>query len=582
VFPLPRKLLTVSKNDKHRALSCFLLQFCVLVAVLGGLSVLRRDAEVLVLGPLRRMLKIVAGYAKNPLIQPKIHRRSAARSAPAKTGQDHSDATLSDSDDDSLDGTENIGNDLGNYETEQLINAVSKITDLLRKCWGVAGADIISTNLATREGALTEVFNPTVPGKSVYALFGFAAIKGFDHALKNLGGEVMVLINDVAKVLHDEVYRWGFGNSGQCNKNLGAAFLMVFRIGLVKEVIEKLEQATDVIFSTHMKPRSNSQTTTKRMRRLSTASTAPVTNKAGASIKSGSSKTKGKQSKRKEDVSKQAMSVSLQSLPGISTFTDCAVIGMLKSYASIHRDKKLLTWNDDFRLGAGVGAFTVSLLYGMDAGWAVEGAVGSEYKIDATYLSPHVNMASRMMSACKQYGVSILLSQAVQELMSDAARSKLRHLDTVTVKGSSVKQRIYTYDARNRGVDFFLFSRTDDQADFEADRYTPKLWEHDQDLKAMRQHLTDDFLEEFKAGRKAYLQGDWPLALECLNRANEIMLETAVEAGYLVDPSTDAAPHEEELAEHGDGPTLFLISYMKSKGGVAPDDWEGWHPLTSK
>ena len=25
-------------------------------------------------------------------------------------------------------------------------------------------------------------------------------------------------------------------------------------------------------------------------------------------------------------------------------------------------------------------------------GWAIEGAVGSEYKVDATYLSPHVNL----------------------------------------------------------------------------------------------------------------------------------------------------------------------------------------------
>jgi hypothetical protein len=33
---------------------------CLLICVLGGLSVLRRDSGVLVLGPLRRMLKIVA------------------------------------------------------------------------------------------------------------------------------------------------------------------------------------------------------------------------------------------------------------------------------------------------------------------------------------------------------------------------------------------------------------------------------------------------------------------------------------------------------------------------------------------
>lgn len=35
-------------------------------------------------------------------------------------------------------------------------------------------------------------------------------------------------------------------------------------------------------------------------------------------------------------------------------------------------------------------------------GWAIEGAIGSEFKIDASYLSPHVNMASRLEAATKQ------------------------------------------------------------------------------------------------------------------------------------------------------------------------------------
>jgi hypothetical protein len=55
-------------------------------------------------------------------------------------------------------------------------------------------------------------------------------------------------------------------------------------------------------------------------------------------------------------------------------------------------------------------------------------------KIDATYLSPHVNMASMMMSATK-HNVTILLSQAVGGSSCQPARSKLRHLDTVTVGG---------------------------------------------------------------------------------------------------------------------------------------------------
>jgi hypothetical protein len=97
--------------------------------------------------------------------------------------------------------------EIGNYETEQLINAITKIADLLRKCWGVAGAGIISSNLARTKDGKTVVFNPTVPGKRVYALFGFVAINGFSEQLRALERDVMILINDVAKVVHDEVYR---------------------------------------------------------------------------------------------------------------------------------------------------------------------------------------------------------------------------------------------------------------------------------------------------------------------------------------------------------------------------------------
>ena len=556
----------------------------MLLFVLGGLSILRRDAEILVLGPLRRMLKIVARYAKNPLAPPKIDRHTKFRRALSSSRTSTSDEESA-SDQSLVDGGDDNDEVLGSYETETLITAVTKITDLLRKCWGVAGADIISTNLATREGALTEVFNPTVPGKSVYALFAFAAISGFDLASRCLGGDVIDLINDAAKVVHDEVFRWGFGDSGQCNKNLGAAFLMVFRIGLVEEVIEKLEQATDVIFST----KSSAAALSKRR-----GKTPYPSHRRSSSLSNTSGRQTSNASRRKSHNhrdSTRAMSLSLQSLPGISTFTDRAVIGMLKSFAGIHRDEKILKWNDDFRLSAGVGVFQASLIFGMDAGWAVEGAVGSEYKIDATYLSPHVNMASRMMSACKQYGVTIMLSQAVQELMSDVACSKLRHLDTVTVKGSSVKQKIYTYDCKAKGVDFFLYGRSDSQADVDADRYSPSIWNTDQDLRAMRQHVTDDFLQQFRTGHKAYLSGDWKTAIEVLERANNTMFETAIEEGYLEDEfdslqiyaGQDFTKAADDLKrENGDGPSIYLINYMKSCGGKAPDDWDGWHPLTRK
>ena len=90
--------------------------------------------------------------------------------------------------------------------------------------------------------------------------------------------------------------------------------------------------------------------------------------------------------------------------------------------------------------------FRVRLGFGLHYGWAVEGAIGSEHKIDVSYLSPHVNMASRLEAATKQYGTDILLSDSIFGLMSEAIKSQCRLVDRVTVKGSQQPVSLYTYD----------------------------------------------------------------------------------------------------------------------------------------
>jgi len=54
--------------------------------------------------------------------------------------------------------------------------------------------------------------------------------------------------------------------------------------------------------------------------------------------------------------------------------------------------------------------YKVKMGFGLHSGWAIEGAIGSEFKIDASYLSPNVNMASRLEAATKQFGVPLLIS----------------------------------------------------------------------------------------------------------------------------------------------------------------------------
>ena len=45
--------------------------------------------------------------------------------------------------------------------------------------------------------------------------------------------------------------------------------------------------------------------------------------------------------------------------------------------------------------------YKVKMGYGLHSGWGIEGARGSEFKIDASYLSPNVNMAARLESSSK-------------------------------------------------------------------------------------------------------------------------------------------------------------------------------------
>jgi hypothetical protein len=241
-----------------------------------------------------------------------------------------------------------------------------------------------------------------------------------------------------------------------------------------------------------------------------------------------------------------------------------------------------------------IGAFSVEMIFGMDAGWAVEGAVGSEYKIDATYLSPHVNMASRMMSACRQYGLTILISQDVEQLLSEKARSKLRHIDTVTVKGSIKEQKIYTYDARKSGVNFFLYERTSEQADIDSDNYSPSIWDRDQDLLAMHSHISEGFLQSFNKGRNLYLAGSWPEAIETLREANSLLIENIMSEGLYHE--SDIAVWGDQILDTnsrndsvrrirnalGDGPSQALVSFMEAEGGFAPSTWRGVRPLIRK
>ena len=99
-----------------------------------------------------------------------------------------------------------------------------------------------------------------------------------------------------------------------------------------------------------------------------------------------------------------------------------------------------------------IPGFRVEMGFGLHAGWAIEGAVGSTHKIDATYLAPDVNLAARVHTATKQYGVSVMFTGEVWNLLSASVRDECRRVDVVNVKGSVQPLSLHTFDQslRNR------------------------------------------------------------------------------------------------------------------------------------
>jgi len=50
------------------------------------------------------------------------------------------------------------------------------------------------------------------------------------------------------------------------------------------------------------------------------------------------------------------------------------------------------------------------MCFGMHIGWAIEGAIGSLLKIDASYLSPDVQLTEKIEVSGKYFGIPLVIS----------------------------------------------------------------------------------------------------------------------------------------------------------------------------
>ena len=260
-------------------------------------------------------------------------------------------------------------------ETAILENILRKIGSLLQVGFGPAGASIIAKNIGHGELRALE------PGRMVTSVFGFVCIKDFTSIVACLEEDMTRYVNAIAAIVHRGVHH-GFGAA---NKNIGSSFLFAWKI--CDGLLTSPQQCSGVSPKQHLKGAGN--------------------------------------------VSREV---------GPTEIVDNAIASFIRARVDVFNGNRSGEFADFFhhpKIAASYGKdFEVQLSFGMHVGWAIEGAIGSKFKIDASYLSPNVNIAARLASSTSQFQTQMLLSEDIYNMASAGAREKLRVIDKVTLKGS--------------------------------------------------------------------------------------------------------------------------------------------------
>jgi len=244
-----------------------------------------------------------------------------------------------------------------------------------------------------------------------------------------------------------------------------------------------------------------------------------------------------------------------------------ALISAVKTLCKLVRSPEMLEYQQDPRITNALPFFTNKLTVGLHVGWGFEGPVGSEYKIDATYISPDVNIAARLETASKQYGVSILASESLYIRLDDEIQKYLRHVDTVVLKGTETPMKVYAFDLHFAGLG--VSKHTSSKAQIDAKRLKVKeafefnyfqvhlLFTQSQKIAHMREMYDEFFLEFYRRALESYLEGRWSEAAEILR--TRCLRQIPM-----------------------DGPSRNLLAYIEGKGFMCPEDWEGARVLGTK
>ena len=349
-------------------------------------------------------------------------------------------------------------------------------------------------------------------GKKKIAIFGFCNIRNFEQINLVLEEETIPLINKIAEIVHSSVDKF----RGSTNKNIGNTFLNVWK------------------FYNNLNMKS---------------------------------------SKNIIKLKKDNLIEIDPTNPQIGITADCSVLAYLRCILKINKNLNILSYKKNKLLKEINPNFKIDMGFGLHLGYGIEGPVGSLFKMEVSYLSPNVNIASRLQTATNQFGVSLLISGKLYNLFSEEMKQICRYVDCVTVKGSSEPIDLYTidinYNVRPQKIENIKI--INDQKE------KAKIFKE-------KKMMLESLIEQYRSVSSLIL--DKESYLELIDEKSEKFYDSWEYAMYFYKKGDwkDAKLYFEQCLKEdsNDGPANTLYNYIKKYDFESPINWRGERELTSK
>ena len=278
----------------------------------------------------------------------------------------------------------------------------------------------------------------------------------------------------------------------------------------------------------------------------------------------------------KEVTNKQGkIELKLKKINRVRQICDLALICFIRILIEINKSFKLAVYRQHKELNARMKNYKTRLGFGLHLGQSIEGAIGSMFKIDASYLSTNVNMANNLEENTKTFKKELIMSGDFYDYLSDDAKRYLRLLDIFKNKNGEIT-RLYSIDLDLENIPVekqkdSMFKEENIEKKLEIIqqkrkmsknlyddivlRHKSDIWNDfindEDDFKLVREKYPENFADIYNNGMEHFRNGNWQEAKNCLISAQELLGEE--------DPACKRN-----------------LDYMEKNNFTSPSNWKGY------